>query len=59
MCFSAITPRDPNGAVKPDTTPEAELKPITLKQLEPFLGRPAIGTVFVQNNPSDPLRAAF
>ena len=42
--MSMVAGGDPNGALKADNTPEAQLKPITIKQLEPFLGRPAKGT---------------
>lgn len=41
--MSVVAGGDPNGALKANETPVDQLKPITVKQLEPFLGRPAKG----------------
>ena len=41
--MSVVAGGDPNGAFKADKTPVDQPKPITVKQLEPFLGRPAKG----------------
>jgi hypothetical protein len=41
--MSGVTMRDPFGAHTADTKPDAQLRSITIKQLEPFLGRPAKG----------------
>jgi hypothetical protein len=44
--MSGVVTRDPFAASSAETTPESQLRPITIKQLEPFLGGPAKGQSF-------------
>lgn len=41
--MSGIVNHDPYAAGGADSTPESQLRPISIKQLEPYLGGPAKG----------------